>query len=728
MLTTAHKISISRRFSAVTLGIMLSLSSGLSQAHTINDAIHSAITTNPDVKGTVTDRAAAVQDVRQAKGVYLPSVDIGAGIGKEYSDNPATRGRPGRHSTFFTRRESDIFIRQLLFDGGATKNTVAQRRYELRSSEYLIGEARERLAFDAADAYLEIMRQKELVEIARQDVNAHKDFLSKINKRLKAGAGRKSELSLVRARLASSEGRLERQKGFLEDAEDTYIRIVGNNPPSHMSQPLLPRIPGSLKAAQDLSVDVNPSVSALKSQYDASGAAVSVAKAAFWPTFNLDIAGTMSDSLDGVPGHNNDALAVIRMDYNIFRGGSDKAAVNAATDRKSTARFNVEDIQRQVNEDIAFSWNQVQTQKSRLPYLRNHRAESLAVFRAYQKQFQLGQRTLFDLLNAETEYFDAKSSVVDSEYDYKSAHYRLLASIGNLTSTLGYNEWDSGIDVVTTLDVPAKTLYDEIVDDVTTPDTAAEKARRVEQYTENETVVNQATLVADNGLAQPFLTASASSPEPRKQAVVNEPKKSFFARLKTPLVNESDLANQPTELAEGGVKTAPVEAKYKQVAARPQAVASNANNNLATESQSPQFAQQTVQPAPVAKPQQALQPMQVAQAKPVAALPKAQPKRVAQKPVTDIQQHDVNHYTLQLLASQSFENLQKFVTDHHLNGMVKYYETTVNGKTWYRLVYGDFDSKKSAWFAMNQMPSELRDLNPMVRTYASVTMPNHNIG
>ncbi|MBB72200.1 MAG: hypothetical protein CMF50_07365 [Legionellales bacterium] len=415
-------------------GVVLSTSA---MANGLEDAVQQAITTNPNIMGAKAAEHAAQKEVQQAKGGYLPRVDMEAGIGKEQSDNPATRAA-GQTKRTLTRQESAIVASQLLFDGGNVSNTVRQRKSDLSVRKFQINETQESLAFDAAEAYLNVKRNRELVAVAVSDVKAHQRTLEKVRKRLTAGAGRKSELELADGRLARSRSRLQLSRGRLADAYDTYFKVVGHSAPQQMTLPRLPHVPASLKEAQKIGIDHNPTIGATDSRLEASKAAVGVAKSAYYPTFRADLGATFQNDLDGVKGHNNDAEAMVRMTYNVFNGGSDMAGVDAAHARESEARHETANIRRDVTEDVALSWNNLQAAKRSIPYLKRHMDKSNKVLEAYGKQFQLGQRTLFDLLNAETEYFNAKSDYIDGLYDKRIGTYRLLASMGILTSTL-YN-------------------------------------------------------------------------------------------------------------------------------------------------------------------------------------------------------------------------------------------------------------------------------------------------
>lgn len=403
-------------------------------AYTLSDAVFKTLHTHPDIIGTKFAAAASSEEISEARGGLFPSLDVSAGIGREYSNNPATRAAR-RGSTTFTRRESEFFMRQLLFDGGNVLGTMRQRQFDYDAARNRISEAKERLAFDAAFAYLEILRNRQVLAVRELDVKAHRDLLTKVDMRMKAGAGRKSEVALAMSRLALSEARYEQTQGDLDNSRDTFMKVIGDSAPGMMLDPgLATDLPANLDQAQHCALLTNPTIHVLSAEAAASGAAIGVARSAFFPIFTLDLSATNNNNLDGVPGLNEDAQAMLRMTYNLIRGGSDLAAYKAAKLREQAALEELENVKRDVNEDVAFAWNDMQTAQNRIPFLLKHRNKSLDVYDAYVKQFKLGQRTLFDLLNAQSEYYDARVNYINGRFEQKINSYRVLASIGSLVA------------------------------------------------------------------------------------------------------------------------------------------------------------------------------------------------------------------------------------------------------------------------------------------------------
>lgn len=62
---------------------------------------------------------------------------------------------------------------------------------------------------------------------------------------------------------------------------------------------------------------------------------------------------------------------------------------------------------------------------------------------AYRDQFNIGQRTLLDLLNTQNEYFDARRAQVNADIDLSIAYLRSYSGMGRLLETLGMKRVDA---------------------------------------------------------------------------------------------------------------------------------------------------------------------------------------------------------------------------------------------------------------------------------------------
>ena len=128
---------------------------------------------------------------------------------------------------------------------------------------------------------------------------------------------------------------------------------------------------------------------------------------------------------------------MLRLRYNFFRGFGDSARVRETDARIDEALSTLARVRVDVERDVRLAWDALVSDRQRLPQLEQYARASADVAEAYRLQFQLGQRSLLDVLNAENERFNAVSTYIAARAAATTNELRLLASQGRLVEALG---------------------------------------------------------------------------------------------------------------------------------------------------------------------------------------------------------------------------------------------------------------------------------------------------
>lgn len=159
-----------------------------------------------------------------------------------------------------------------------------------------------------------------------------------------------------------------------------------------------------------------------------------VAKSPFYPRFDAEAAVGANNNIQGDQGHDNEWRVGVIMNYNLFRGGSDKARLQSDAHKINQAMDIRNNALRMLNENITLAWNAMVNAKKQTPTAREYADTTLRVRAAYQDQFGLGQRTLLDLLDSENELYNANRRYTEVRYTEEFSMYRILANMGELLS------------------------------------------------------------------------------------------------------------------------------------------------------------------------------------------------------------------------------------------------------------------------------------------------------
>ncbi len=152
---------------AALLGTVLVLPGSLAaQAVSITEAIELALSTNPNIGIVASNREAVDEELKQARGLWLPQIDLALGIGRERTNDRTTRAVTNSQALTLWREEASITLQQRIFDGFEANSTIAREKARVESAANRVHENAEFLALDVIGGYVEVLRQRELVRLA----------------------------------------------------------------------------------------------------------------------------------------------------------------------------------------------------------------------------------------------------------------------------------------------------------------------------------------------------------------------------------------------------------------------------------------------------------------------------------------------------------------------------------------------------------------------------------
>ena len=397
--------------------------------------VRQALTTNPRLSVLLSNREAIDYELRRDRGLYLPQVDVEAGVG--YQQYESTGSELTGNDDFLSREDYSVTLSQRLFDGFDAASRINRQKSRAESAAYRVNENAEFLALDAINAYLEVLRQRQLKVLAEENLAAHDAMLEKLQARADADAGSSADVVQTEARRSRSRATLFRIQNELRDAEANYKRVVGEHP-TELDPPSFDptTIPASWEDARVLAMENNPTEKIFEADIDVAKHEVGIAEANFYPRVNLEAEYGHRDDVDGDPQEIQNAQVMLRMRWNLYRGGSDEAEKRAALARVMEAKNRRYDAANGAVEEMRLSWNAYEITAERVRELTDAVGFNEETLTSYLDLFNVGQRSLLDVLDAENELFTSKGQLVTAQSNRISAAYRILAAGGKLLQTL----------------------------------------------------------------------------------------------------------------------------------------------------------------------------------------------------------------------------------------------------------------------------------------------------
>ncbi len=434
-----RKILLNFRKLAIALLIGSALSWVQAAPTTLNEVVSKTIQTNPEVVAKWHEFKAAGFERDVTWGRNLPSLDVLYGTAYQRRESPILSASQYNFQT------TKVTLRQNLFEGFATVNDTRRLEHSILVRFYEMLDTSESAAFEATKAYSDVWRNRKLVEFAEENYVTHRLAYTKVKERAQSGVGRQVDMETASGRLALAESNLLTETANLHDVSARYQRIVGELPKAEMEQP-----PSTL--AKGLPKDRTESIKAgfekaprLKAAFENIFSAkrnVEVQKSGFYPRVDAYLERVHDINTSGYTGNTNESTAGVTMTWNLFRGNQDNSKKRKAAEEVNIAKDLREKVCREVRQNLSMSFNDHLRLTEQLQHLDQHQLSTDKVRTAFRNQFDIGQRTLLDVLDIENEYYTAKRNYLNAEIDLVIADSKYHAMSGNLLNTLNLKNLD----------------------------------------------------------------------------------------------------------------------------------------------------------------------------------------------------------------------------------------------------------------------------------------------
>jgi adhesin transport system outer membrane protein len=138
------------------------------------------------------------------------------------------------------------------------------------------------------------------------------------------------------------------------------------------------------------------------------------------------------NDIGGIEAYDERSSIGVTLSYNLYRGGADESQIQKNLSQIRQESENKRETVRRLNEQGELSWAAKTYLVEQLEHLKRYQATSSKTLELYQQEYDLGRRTLLDLLVAQNDYIAAETQIVRAEHDLLFSYYRILDAMGSM--------------------------------------------------------------------------------------------------------------------------------------------------------------------------------------------------------------------------------------------------------------------------------------------------------
>jgi len=407
--------------------------SGPALADSLRGALVQAYQTNPTLTAARAGQRANDENVPIALSGGRPDLSATGTFTEVLRKSPNSFTSPTRIG------QAQLSLEVPIFQGGAVRNGVlaAERRVEAGRADLRTAEAN--LFTQVVAAYLDVISNRNIVELNANQVNVLETNAQATNDRFEIGDLTRTDVAQAEARRELARGRLEAAQAELVAAEENYLRLVGDWPEALEPPPPLPDLPDSPDLAEDVAIGNNPGLISAQRSAEAARRDIDVAEAARLPQLSAvangaynHFFGTLGSGLVGATcaQHETTANIGLRATVPLYQGGGPSARVRQSQARYGQAQEAIIATERSVIADVRSAFSRYRAALQVIDSS-THAVEANALaLEGTRAENSVGLRTILDILNAEQELLNSQVDLVTARRNAYVAGFNLLAAMG----------------------------------------------------------------------------------------------------------------------------------------------------------------------------------------------------------------------------------------------------------------------------------------------------------
>lgn len=400
------------------------------QAEDLNDIYQLAREHDPQLKAAVATREAAYTAKPQALAGLLPNIGLDAAASRNNQDSSLSG------SDTFNNTRYELSLTQPIFNYGAIE-TYRQADFTLRQADAAYGAAVQELILRVSESYFNVLAAGDNVEFARTNKKAIARQREQARKRFEVGliaitdvheaeAAYDQAVALEIAALNEKENSLE-ALNVITGSYHNKLRLLQSE------IPLVKPDPDNMDKWTEISLKQNLSLEAARAAVEIAKKDVDIRRADHLPTVDMVLSHRNDDvGGDFVRDVDTDSIAV-QLNVPLYTGGLTSARVDESAYLLQQSREQAEFERRSTIAQTRNAYRGVLTGISQVLALEKSIVSTRSAVETTEAGFEVGTRTIVDVLNAQRLLFQTKRDLARTRYDYILNYLRLKQAAGTLS-------------------------------------------------------------------------------------------------------------------------------------------------------------------------------------------------------------------------------------------------------------------------------------------------------
>ena len=345
---------------------------------------------------------------------------------------------------------STISISKNIFDGGEAYEKINIAKENIKLEQYNLKIIEQKIILNSIRAYLDVFSNQSVVSLRKKSLDRFKENVDATELKLQAGTVTPTTLAEAQSKLAKAQYDLILSEGNLEKAISKFKSITKFKVvPNKLSLPNSTFIPPDTKnKIVKIALENNLDIIVAKLKKNIAEKNVALKESNNRPTLNLEFFGKDSESSLNTSSTDYQSYGVnLTFKTPLFYNSSSKASINKLDNLSRASSIELSEKQRQIELSAISSYQNYKSAIAKTKASESEKKSSLLALNGIKKESEFGIRTILDVLDAEVEFLNASTNLIQSQADEVYSVYLIKSILGSLSIKVINNDLDVKYDL-----------------------------------------------------------------------------------------------------------------------------------------------------------------------------------------------------------------------------------------------------------------------------------------
>lgn len=318
-----------------------------------------------------------------------------------------------------------------IYTSGRHRLGVDAAKSQLSAQTHAFSDRRSETILNTVMVYTDVLKKQSILALRKKTLSNLQRSLYESQRRFDVGMITRADLAQVLAQVAQGQADVTQAQSSLSISEAQFYQVTGVRADQLVAITQIPNLSNDLEDILSKTKN-HPALIQAKYQKQAAEQQFALTKRELWPTVMLTSRAGKQEEASYIGSESNNYMVGVQLNVPLYDDGLNRANIRKARTDVDLANQKIRSLELDLNQRAQTTYAQLLSIRQNKNALKNAIDAAEIALLYTRKEFEIGTKTTFDLLNTEQKLLDVQTQKIVNEQDEIVFVYQLLDQMGEL--------------------------------------------------------------------------------------------------------------------------------------------------------------------------------------------------------------------------------------------------------------------------------------------------------